>query len=61
MPYINVKVVGKLSREQKEEIAQEFTGILEKVANKPKDHTYVVFDEVDGENWAVGDRLLDKK
>ncbi|MDP8264301.1 MAG: 4-oxalocrotonate tautomerase family protein [Candidatus Aceula lacicola] len=58
MPYINVKLVGKITKEQKQKIAAEFTETLEKVANKPKDHTYVVFDEVNGENWAVGDKLL---
>lgn len=61
MPYINVKVVGELTREQKQQIAAEMTATLEKVANKPKDHTYVVFDEVKAENWAVGDRLLDQR
>ena len=39
-------------------IAKEFTETLEKVANKPKKVTYVVFDEVNRENWAVGDKLL---
>lgn len=58
MPYINVKVKGTLTRKQKEEIARQFTQTLEDIANKPKDHTYVVFDEVNGENWAVGDKLL---
>ena len=58
MPYINVKVAGKLTKEQKQEIANQFTETLEKVANKPKDHTYVVIDEVERENWAVGDKLL---
>ena len=58
MPYINVKLVGKLSKEQKQKIADQMTETLLKVANKPKEHTYVVFDEVAGENWAVGDRLL---
>lgn len=58
MPYINVKLVGKITKEQKQKIATQFTETLEKVANKPKDHTYVVFDEVNGENWAVGDKLL---
>ncbi len=58
MPYINIKLVGKITKEQKQRIAAEFTETLEKVANKPKDHTYVVFDEVNGENWAVGDKLL---
>lgn len=58
MPYINVKVVGKLSKEQKQQIAAEMTQTLEKIANKPKEHTYVVFDEVSGENWAKGDQLV---
>ena len=58
MPYINIKLVGKLSKEKKQKIADEVTETLLKIANKPKEHTYVVFDEVEGENWAVGDRLL---
>ena len=58
MPYINVKVAGSLTKEQREKIAKEFTETLEKVADKPKGHTYVVFDEVARENWAVGDKLL---
>jgi 4-oxalocrotonate tautomerase len=58
MPYINVQVAGKLTKEQKKQIASEFCETLEKVANKPKKVTYVVFDEVDRDNWAVGDRLL---
>ena len=58
MPYINVKVAGSLSREQKEKIASQFSQILEDIANKPKEHTYTVFDEVKAENWAKGDSLL---
>ena len=58
MPYINLKLVGKLSKKQKDEIARQFCETLEKVANKPKEHTYLVIDEVPGENWAKGDRLL---
>ena len=58
MPYINLKLVGALTDEQKKEIVKQFSETLEKVANKPKDHTYIVIDEVQGKNWAVGDRLL---
>ncbi len=58
MPYINVKVVGKLDIEQKKEIAKGFSSILEKVAGKNPKSTYIVFDEVERENWAVGERLL---
>ena len=58
MPYVNVKVAGPLTREQKEKITQEISATLERVANKPKEHTYVVIDEVPRENWGKGDQLL---
>ncbi|MDD2866723.1 MAG: 4-oxalocrotonate tautomerase family protein [Candidatus Omnitrophota bacterium] len=58
MPYINLKVVGKLSREQKEKIAKEFSDTLLRVANKPKEATYLVIDEVDGANWAQGEKFF---
>lgn len=61
MPYVNIRIVGTLSREQKHQIAEEITATLERVAHKPKHITHVVFDEVPGENWAVGGELLDKK
>lgn len=58
MPYISLRVAGKLSREQKSAIAKEFAETLEKIAGKPKDSTYLVIDEVARENWAKGDSLL---
>jgi len=58
MPYINLKLVGRLSRDQKEQIAREFTDTLERVAQKPKDATYLVIDEVDGANWAKGEKFF---
>lgn len=58
MPYINLKVAGKLTREQKEKIAKEFAETLERVAGKPKNATYLVIDEVERENWAQGEKLL---
>jgi 4-oxalocrotonate tautomerase len=59
MPYVNVKLAGSLTREQKSKIAEEITDTLERIANKPKSYTYIVFDEVEGENWAVAGELLD--
>ncbi|MFH1201618.1 MAG: 4-oxalocrotonate tautomerase family protein [Candidatus Omnitrophota bacterium] len=58
MPFINLKLVGKLSKAQKEQIAKEFTDTLLKVAGKPKDYTYLVIDEVDGANWAQGEKFF---
>ena len=58
MPYVSLRVAGKLTREQKTAIAKEFAETLERIAHKPKDSTYLVFDEVERENWAKGDQLL---
>jgi 4-oxalocrotonate tautomerase len=58
MPYINLKLVGKLTKQQKNEIAKQFADTLEKVASKPKSSLYLVIDEVSGENWAVGDKFF---
>ncbi len=58
MPYINLKVVGTLSKEQKNQIAKEFSDTLERVAGKAKHHTYLVIDEVQGSNWAQGENFF---
>lgn len=58
MPYINLRVVGKLSKEQKQKIAAQFSDTLLKVAGKPKEYTYLVIDEVSGENWAQGEKFF---
>ena len=58
MPYVEVKVVGKLSKTQKQSISKDISESLLKHANKPKDHTYIVFSEVAGENWAKGESLF---
>lgn len=61
MPYVNIRVTGTLSREQKASIAAEITDTLERIAHKPASYTYVTFDELPEENWAVAGKLLDEK
>lgn len=61
MPYVNVRLAGSLTREQKQKIAEEITDTLERVAYKPKSYTYITFDEVNEENWAVAGELLDQQ
>ena len=58
MPYINVKLAGKLDKNQKQEIAKEITDVMQMVANKPASYTYIVFEEVESEDWAIGGNLL---
>ena len=58
MPYINVKLAGKLDKTQKQEIAKEITDVMQRVVNKPASYTYIVFEEVESEDWAIGGNLL---
>jgi len=58
MPYINVKLTGSLNKDQKKEIAKEMTEMMQRLAGKPASYTYIVFEEVKNENWAIGGNLL---
>ena len=58
MPFVNVMVAGPLTKDQKKALAQKITTALEEVAGKDPKTTYVVFEEVDRENWAAGGKLL---
>ena len=60
MPFINIKHAGPLTREQKTTIAKEVTETMERVANKPANYTYITFDEVAYEDWAIAGTLLDE-
>ncbi|MCR9142474.1 MAG: 4-oxalocrotonate tautomerase family protein [bacterium] len=59
MPYINVRVAGALQPEQKREIVKRITEVMQDVAGKPPEATYIVIDEVSRENWAKSGKLLE--
>jgi 4-oxalocrotonate tautomerase len=67
MPYVNIRVAGKLDKQQKEEICSGVTDVISKVANKiskvankPKDSILIFIDEDQHENIAMGGKLLKK-
>ena len=60
MPYINVKLAGSVTKEQKKQIAKEFTETLQRVAHKPPSYTYITFEEVAYEDWAIAGKLLNE-
>ncbi len=61
MPYINLKLIGKLSKEQKEKIAKDFSDTLSKVMGNLKESTYLVIDKISEENLILEDKLLQQK
>ena len=58
MPYVNVRIKGTATKEEKAEIVKQMTRTLQEVLGKPPEATYIVIDEVSGENWAKGGNLL---
>ncbi|GAB5497331.1 MAG: 4-oxalocrotonate tautomerase family protein [Phycisphaerales bacterium] len=51
MPFINLKVTGTPTPEQKAQIVREFTDTLVRVLDKDPKTTHIVIDEVGDENW----------
>lgn len=52
MPYVNVKITRDgVTTEQKSQIISEITATLQRVLGKQPEHTHIVIDEVDPDNW----------
>ncbi len=60
MPYVNIRVAGKLEKAQKEEICAGVTEVIARVANKPPEAILIFIDEVEHENIAKAGVLLQK-
>ncbi len=58
MPYVNIRVAGKLSKEQKQNISAGVTDVIAKQANKPPESILIFIDEVPHENIAKAGKLL---
>lgn len=58
MPYVNIKITDDgVTREQKAQIVKEVTDTLVRVLNKRPEHTHIVIDEVDMDNWGFAGML----
>ncbi|GAV12754.1 4-oxalocrotonate tautomerase family protein [Paenibacillus sp. chi10] len=59
MPHINLQITKGASREQKAQIVKEFTQTLVNVLGKKPEHTHIVIQEIDEENWGFSGVLTD--
>ena len=58
MPYVNVRITKDgVTAEQKRRIVEEITSTLVNVLGKKPEHTHIVIDEVDPENWGFAGML----
>jgi 4-oxalocrotonate tautomerase len=58
MPFVNVKITRDgVSTAQKAQIVREITDTLVRVLGKKPEHTHIVIDEVDTDNWGFAGML----
>ncbi len=60
MPYINLQITRGATREQKDKIVREFTDTLVRILEKKPEHTHIVIQEIDDENWGYAGMLTDE-
>lgn len=59
MPYVNIQITKGASREQKTELVREVTGILARILCKKPEHTHIVIQEINEEDWGFAGQLTD--
>ena len=59
MPYVNVRITAGATREQKRQLVEQITRTLQTVLAKKPEHTHIVIDEVELENWGFAGMLTD--
>ena len=58
MPYVNVRITRDgVTAAQKAQIIREITDTLVRVLDKRPEHTHVIIDEIDLDNWGFAGEL----
>jgi 4-oxalocrotonate tautomerase len=58
MPFIRVSLLEGRSAEQKRATAQAITEAMVAHCNAPRDHVYVVFEDIAKTDWVAGGRTV---
>lgn len=61
MPFVEVKLIGKLTPEQKSKIVAEMTDTLHRIAGKAPEATLIRIEEGEPDCWGQGGRLFSEK
>jgi 4-oxalocrotonate tautomerase len=58
MPVVTVRITKDgVTAEQKREIVADITATLQRVLGKQPEHTHVIIEEIDPENWGFAGML----
>jgi 4-oxalocrotonate tautomerase len=60
MPYVNIQITKGATREQKAQLVNDITESLVRVLGKKPEHTHIVIQEIDEENWGFAGLLTDE-
>lgn len=58
MPYVDIKLAGKISIDQRREIAKGVSEVIARVANKVPENVYISFTEFERSEFAKGQNIL---
>lgn len=59
MPYVNVQITKGATREQKAQLVADITNSLVRVLGKKPEHTHIVIQEINEEDWGFAGLLSD--
>ncbi len=48
------------TREQKAELAEAITKAISEIAKTPREHVWVIYEDVNKSDWAIGGKLCDE-
>jgi 4-oxalocrotonate tautomerase len=60
MPYVNIQIIKGATREQKAQLVKDVTDSLVRVLGKKPEHTHVVIQEINEEDWGFSGLLTDE-
>jgi 4-oxalocrotonate tautomerase len=60
MPYVNIQITKGATREQKSLLVKEVTDTLVRVLGKKPEHTHIVIQEINEEDWGFSGMLTDE-
>ena len=60
MPYVNIQIIKGATREQKAQLVKDITDSLVRVLGKKTEHTHIVIQEINEEDWGFSGLLTDE-
>lgn len=59
MPYVNIQITAGATRAQKAELVKDVTASLQRILGKRPEHTHIVIQEIEEQNWGFAGLLTD--